>query len=176
VLESISKEIERLNQITEGYLVRARLPSHHSPKTELNDLIKEVLSFSSEEIRNQNIQIEPSLSDQPIFVATDRSKLKQVFLNLLKNAREAMPRGGNIRIRTSTGENISTVEIEDTGHGMNETTKSKSYTPFFTTKAGGTGLGLTLVRSLIEEANGTLSCDSKLGVGTLFRIQLPVAA
>ncbi len=92
-LRSISREIERLHQITESYLVRARVPSQENQRTKVNELLREILEFSQEEDKTRNIIVETQLADDEILVRTDRSKLKQAFLNVIKNAREAMPRG-----------------------------------------------------------------------------------
>lgn len=173
-IASISKEIVRLNQITESYLVRARVPVQESQKTPVNDLIKEILDFTREEDRSRNIDIQAALSEEELFVNTDRSRLKQAFLNVLKNAKEAMPRGGRIRVRTELADNTCRIQFSDTGHGMNEATQRKTFQPFFTTKSSGTGLGLTLTKEIVEEAQGSLQCDSQIGQGTTFTFQFPV--
>jgi len=170
---SISREIQRLNEITESYLVRARVPVHDRQKTPVNEILSEILNFSREEDRSRNIEIETELSDSEIYLETDPGRLKQAFLNILKNAREAMPNGGKLRIKTERKENTYRVQFVDTGHGMNESTQKKSFQPFFTTKAGGTGLGLMLTKSIAEEANGSLECESQLGKGTTFTLQFP---
>ncbi len=172
-LKSVSREIERLNQITESYLVRARLPVDSSQKTEVRDLLREIIDFSREEDRARNIVIDTEFSDHEIHVRTDRSRLKQAFLNVLRNARDAMPRGGHIQVRTEVRENVCRILVSDTGYGMNEMTRSGAFQPFFTTKPGGTGLGLLLTKAIVEEAHGTVSCESQLGKGTTFTFQFP---
>jgi two-component system NtrC family sensor kinase len=140
----------------------------------INELIKEILDFSKEEDRARNISVEAQLADHELFVKTDRSRLKQAFLNVLRNAREAMPRGGKLVVHTELKENICRVEIADSGYGMNENTRNHSFQPFFTTKQNGTGLGLLLTKSIVEEAQGSISCESQLGVGTRFTMQFPI--
>lgn len=173
-IASIAKEIIRLNQITESYLVRAKVSVQAGQKTPVNELIQEIVDFTREEDRSRNISIETALSDQELFINTDRSRLKQAFLNVLKNAKEAMPRGGKICVSTEMDENICRILFSDTGHGMNEATRRKTFQPFFTTKTSGTGLGLTLTKEITEEAHGTLQCESQLGKGTTFTFQFPV--
>ncbi len=172
-LKSISREIERLNQITESYLVRARVPTQESQKTGVHELVREIIDFCREEDRSRNIEVTAELAAQEIYVRTDRSRLKQALLNVLRNAREAMPRGGSIVVRTEVHDNVYRIQVVDSGHGMNESTRTKTFQPFFTTKPSGTGLGLTLTRTVVEEAHGTLHCESQLGRGTTFTFQFP---
>lgn len=170
-VKSISREIERLGQITESYLVRARVPSQEQQKTPVNELIREIIEFEKEE--SVGVVIETEFAPGEIFVKTDRSRLKQAFLNVLKNAKEAMPKGGKIRVRTVNSDNVSQILFSDTGSGMNEATKKKSFQPFFTTKHNGTGLGLALTKEIVEEAHGSIFVSSQLGTGTTFTFQFP---
>ncbi len=172
-IASISREIVRLNQITESYLVRARVPVHDRQKTPINELISEIINFCKEEDRSRNIRVETDLSDSEFYLETDPGRLKQAFLNVIKNAREAMPDGGTLKVRTERVSNSYRIQFSDTGHGMNESTQKRSFQPFFTTKNGGTGLGLMLTKSIAEEANGSLECESQLGKGTTFTFQFP---
>ncbi len=172
-LVSIAKEIQRLNQITESYLVRARLPVANSERANVHDVLAEVVEFSREEDRSRNISVSTEFTDAAIFVKTSHSRLKQVFLNLLKNAKEAMPQGGKIHVRTAQSENISTIHISDNGSGMNDAIRRKTFTPFYTTKENGTGLGLVLTKNIVDEAEGSIQCQSELGQGTTFTLQFP---
>jgi len=173
-LRSIAREIERLHQITESYLVRARVQVAGKQSTPINALIREIMEFSKEEDRARNISFEAKLTDEEFYISGDRSTLKQAFLNILKNAREAMPRGGTIRISTTVKQNVFEICFTDSGHGMNETTKRQTFTPFYTTKSNGTGLGLSLTKNIVEEAHGQIVCESEIGRGTTFTIQFPV--
>jgi two-component system, NtrC family, sensor kinase len=173
-LESIAREIERLNQITESYLARSKAPFAEPPKTEVHDLLQEILAFSKEEDKARNILVDLQRSPEEIYVKTDRSRLKQAFLNVIKNAKEAMPRGGRILVKTELTENISRVSFSDSGHGMNDSTRRLTFQPFFSTKPNGTGIGLMVTKNIIEEANGTIHCESQMGQGTTFTFQFPV--
>jgi signal transduction histidine kinase len=173
-LVSISREIERLHQITESYLVRARMPTQESQKVRLNELLSEILDFSKEEDKARNIEVKREFSSNEIFIRSDRSRLKQALINILKNAREAMPGGGRLVVKSEQKGNISRVLIRDSGYGMNETTRIKTFQPFYSTKQNGTGLGLTLTKTIIEEAQGSIHCESQMGEGTTFTLQFPV--
>lgn len=173
-LGSISREIVRLHQITESYLVRARVPNQERERTPVNELLQEILDFSREEDRAKNIKVEAEFCGEEIFVHTDRSRLKQAFLNVLRNAREAMPRGGRLTVRTELKDNVSRVHFSDSGYGMNESARQQAFRPFFTTKTNGSGLGLVLTKTIVEEAQGSLQCESRVGLGTTFIFQFPV--
>lgn len=170
-IRAISREIKRLTQITESYLVRSRVNVMDQQKTAVNSLIQEILDFEREE--GLDIDVQADYSDQEIFVLADRGQLKQAFLNVIKNAKEAMPRGGKIKIKTEIEENVSRVFFSDTGFGMSEATKRKTFQPFFTTKPTGTGIGLTLTKEIIESVHGTIECESEMGKGTTFKLQFP---
>lgn len=172
-LASIAKEVVRLHQITESYLARARVPTGSKLRAPVNEVIQEIIEFAQKESQAEKISIEAELSERELFVSTDRSRLKQAFLNVLKNAREAMPHGGTIRVRTEVRDNLYRVLFSDTGSGMSETTRQRTFDPFFTTKTNGTGLGLAVTKSIVEEANGNLSCESRVGQGTTFTFQFP---
>lgn len=170
-LKSVSREIERLTQITESYLVRARVKTQENNVTEVNELLREIIQFERGD--KCGIEIESELFEKEIYVKTDRSKIKQAFINILKNAKEAMPRGGKIKVRTSVQNNINQVVFSDSGFGMSEEVSAKSFLPFFTTKNNGTGLGLALTKEIVEAAKGKILVNSKLGVGTTFIFEFP---
>lgn len=172
-LDSIAREIARLHQITETYLLRARVPGNGPQRTAVNELIRETLDFCREEIRSHGIRVETELSGEEIYLRTDRSRLKQALLNVLRNATDAMPRGGRLAVRTTVADETYRIEIVDSGAGMSDATRAKTFQPFFTTKPNGTGLGLTLTKAIVEEAQGTVQCVSQLGKGTTFTFQFP---
>lgn len=173
VLGSISREIERLHQITECYLVRARVPSKENTKAAVHEAIREVVDFCREEDKSKKIDVDIHLADEEFYVATDKSRFKQALLNILKNAKEAMPRGGKILISTDFFNNLYRVQVKDSGSGMNAATRHQSFHPFFTTKPNGTGLGLSVTKSIVEEAHGSILCESRLGDGTTVTLQFP---
>jgi signal transduction histidine kinase len=172
-LISISREIKRLYQITESYLVRAKVTIHQAQKTEVNELIQEIISFSKEEDKKKNIEVVLNI-EEPIFVRHDRSKLKQAFINVLKNSKEAMPNGGTLSISGGVSGNAYEIRISDTGYGMNEITKRNAFSPFFTTKPNGTGIGLHLTKEIIQEAHGDIFFESQIGKGTVCTVQFPI--
>jgi two-component system cell cycle sensor histidine kinase/response regulator CckA len=133
------------------------------------------------------VQLAFNLETRPMPVLADPVQLEQVLLNLVINARDAMPTGGQLTVRTSIGTAVlpgdsapvraATLEVTDTGEGMDEETLRRIFEPFFTTKAGrGTGLGLTTALSIVRGSGGTLTAESRVGQGTIIRVSLPLAS
>lgn len=173
-LRSISREIERLHQITESYLVRARTPFREQKSCPVNEVIKEVVEFCREEDKQRSISTSLELSEDEFYLRTDRTRLKQALLNVLRNAREAMPQGGRISISSGLQNNLFRLQIRDSGSGMSPTVRMNATQPFFTTKQNGTGIGLAVTRTIVEDAHGNLLCESRLGEGTTVTFQFPV--
>jgi signal transduction histidine kinase len=171
-LSAVSKEIGRLNEITERHLVRARVGVENTKMTPVHELINEIVSFDKG--ANDRIEIKTELWPEELFVRGDRTRLKQAFVNVVKNAKEAMPRGGVLEVRTELKNNTARIMFKDSGCGMSSSVRKKSFTPFFTTKSQGTGIGLSLTKQVVEELNGAIECESEVGKGTSFLFQFPV--
>lgn len=171
-LSSVSQEITRLNQITERHLARARVGIENSQMTKVNELINEIVSFDKDPERK--ISFETDLWPEEVFIRGDKTRLKQAFVNVVKNAKEAMPHGGTIQVKTEVKKNVAQILFKDSGCGMSLSTRKKSFTPFFTTKAQGTGIGLSLTKQVVDEMNGVVECQSEVGKGTSFLFQFPV--
>jgi hypothetical protein len=142
---------------------------------DVNQLIQESLSLLEHQMRKSGIRVDRSLSDSLPPVYGNGGKLQQVFVNLFLNARDAMPAGGELRVRSAMNESMVVVDVEDTGVGISEEDIKRIYDPFFTTKAAtrGTGLGLAISYGIIQEHGGRILVDSEAGRGTHFRLKLP---
>jgi two-component system sensor kinase FixL len=174
-LDIIVNEVERLEglleELRELYLPRT-LNMEEMP---IDDLLKEVHELIKADCENRGIFTELSTGMARAMIRGDRGKLKQVFLNLVKNAVEAMEEGGSLSIQSQLRGDKVEIAITDSGCGISEENVEKIFSPFFTTKRHGTGLGLSISRSIIEEhPGGSLAVESESGKGTLFRIRLPV--
>jgi PAS domain S-box-containing protein len=176
LLASIMAEVDRLTGVSEEYLQFARLPKLPLKGRSINDTLSELTRFLREEISGDNIVLTEDYEKDLPLVAVDERQIKQVLLNILKNSFEAMPNGGKLCVRTERGHNGTVdVHITDTGMGINEDMYEKIFDPFCTTKDKGTGLGLSISQQIIQEHGGEIRCQSVLGKGTTFTIQLPVA-
>jgi hypothetical protein len=178
VLEKIERQTFRAAKIVNGLLNLARPAQVDSGPCDINSVINDVLSLLEHQFRTGSIQVRKELAASAPFVQGVEHKLQQVFLNLLLNARDAMPKGGWLTIVTREDRDGAVVEIGDTGSGIAPELLSRIYDPFFTTKSigKGTGLGLSITYGIVQEHGGTITCDSQVGQGTRFTIRLPLAA
>jgi signal transduction histidine kinase len=173
--DAIVREVDRLTAITEEYLRFARLPKPQMQRADLNETVRELLEFVRPELEASGVQLACSLSPALPRVLADVAQLRQLLLNLLRNAREAMPSGGSLRVTTRGGEGSVEVEVRDAGPGIPEERLERIFDPFFTTKERGTGLGLAMAQEIAQEHGGQLSCESVEGNGTAFTLRLPAA-
>ena len=175
LLRSIQREIDRLTKITEEYLGLARLPEPKLEPDDLGALVTAVGQFVTAEFRGADVTLEMQVGLGLPKVALDESQLRQAVLNLLRNAKESMPGGGTVRLVAEVARAGVSVRVDDEGCGMDAETKERIFDLFFTTKKGGTGLGLPLTQQIIAAHGGTLVCDSTAGGGTSFELWLPRA-
>ena len=173
IAESGILQVEKLVQDILSY---ARAPRLKRGTANLRDLILDAARFVSEQMEDKKAHFETDFGDLPP-ISVDADKLKQVFLNILINATEAIPRGGTIRVSTRTSSNegadYSIIEVSDDGIGISSEDMSSVFKPFFTTKSLGTGLGLTNAKKLVELHDGILLIDSEKSKGTRVIVTLP---
>jgi signal transduction histidine kinase len=140
-------------------------------KIDIAHVIQSSLQLLEHQLRQIEVRLE--ISELPQIMADSR-RLEQVFCNLIQNAAQAMDEKGILRIRAGLKDDSVYIEIEDAGHGIADEIKKKIFDPFFTTKSNGIGLGLSIVKEIIDLHKGSISCESKLGEGTRFTILLPI--
>lgn len=174
-LNLISSQILRITQVTKDLTDFARSRPAAKKLIDINEVIESSLRLASFDTDFQNLRIETNLSPdlQPVFA--DGDQLQQVFLNLLLNARDAMPGGGKLSIKSFQTSNEITVEISDSGIGIDETTAKQIFDPFFTTKPAGkgTGLGLAVCYGIVTAHGGKIEVDMADDSGTTFGVKLP---
>jgi PAS domain S-box-containing protein len=177
LLEKIERQTFRAAKIISSLLNLARPSAGDAAPVDLNAVIGDVLSLLEHQMKVNRIQLRRELGPSGVIVRGIEYKLQQVFLNLFLNARDAMPRGGWLRVSTGTDQGQAVVEVSDTGTGIPPEQLARIYDPFFTTKPDGrgTGLGLSVTYGIVQEHGGTLSCESVVGQGTTFRLVLPLA-
>lgn len=170
----IISEVERLNGIIDRFLIFARPRELRTENADINRILKNVIALINKEADNKGVIIEELLEDIPA-VKVDVNQIEQVFLNVIINAVQAMPKGGNVIIRTEflKADDIIEITIEDSGEGIKPEDYDKIFEPFFTTKEKGTGLGLAICARIIESHKGTIEVNSTLNVGTIVIIKLP---
>jgi signal transduction histidine kinase len=172
LLLAIRREVERLEAITEEYLQFARLPSARLEREDLPALLHGLLDFVGEDLKAQRIEVRRELDPVPA-VAGDEAQLRQAFLNLVRNAREAMPGGGTLTVRTSATNGVVRVVVEDTGAGVAPGDVGHIFDPFYSTKASGTGLGLAITHRVVTEHKGRIEVEGRPGEGARFVVSLP---
>lgn len=171
---AIDEQVERQNMEIQELLNFGRPTRVSIKECSVNDLIKGVLSFSSAMLRKQRVSVQLRLDDKLSNILADTEKLKQVFVNIILNASEAMPTGGKLEIITREANCMVIISFSDTGEGIPTEAKSRIFDPFYTTKKTGTGLGLSISYQNIQLHGGTIDVDSNLDRGSTFTINLPV--
>jgi len=178
-IRKIERHLERCRSITHRLLRFGRRMEPTQDLIDVNDVLKETVTFLETEARHRDITINMNLDEALPRITSDQAQLQQVFLNIVDNAIDAIGKEGSISISTKHidgGAGNIHVEISDTGPGMPRDTMNRIFDPFFTTKSAkeGTGLGLSISYSIIEKLGGTITVDSEVGRGSTFRISLPV--
>jgi signal transduction histidine kinase len=198
-LRAVKLEIERLTQLSEKYLSLARRSRPDFQEEDVGEVVREALASSGAELAQHKIQSKLDVEPELPLVRIDEMQIRQVLLNLIRNAREAMVDGGELSIsvrrltpaalttpadvapdsdvHASTPEpsrpNAVEIAVSDSGGGMDEDTQKRVFEPFFTTKGHGTGLGLAITQEIVEAHGGAIRCERREPRGTRFVIVLP---
>jgi two-component system, NtrC family, sensor kinase len=178
LLEKIERQTFRAAKIVNGLLTLARQGTPSGPErapVDLNAVVNDVLALLEHQLELGRIKVRRDLAAQAPLVCGAEHKLQQVFLNLVLNARDAMPKGGWLSITTRVEGDRVLVAVGDTGSGIPSEHLSRIYDPFFTTKTmgHGTGLGLSITYGIVREHEGTITVESAIGQGTTFTVSLP---
>jgi signal transduction histidine kinase len=174
-VELIVNEANRAKEIVQGLLSFARETKLRPGPVNVNDLIEDVLGLVANQSLFHNIKIKKSLFQGLPTIVADETQLKQVFLNIILNAAQAMEGSGKLSITTITERKQIKVKIRDTGPGIPPEVVKNIFSPFFTTKEKGTGLGLAISYGIIERHSGKIDVDTELGKGSTFVVSLPIS-
>jgi PAS domain S-box-containing protein len=181
-LKIIEQEVERMAKLVGNLLQFSRRNQQQISKIDVNREIENTLDFIEHHLRSRQINVVREFADALPTLHADHQQLRQVFLNLLTNASDAMKQGGTLTLRVAAGQTEDdagavVIEFADTGTGIEPEDLLKVWEPFFTTKdeGKGTGLGLAICRRIVEEHKGTINIESEVGRGTTVRITLPAA-
>jgi signal transduction histidine kinase len=166
-------EIDRINSIVSDLLVLGKPNNTIKSSKSLEDIIHYVIKMLEPHGARLSMNFQVIIDDSPVLIC-DENQLKQVLINLLKNAMEAMPEGGTVTIQTQEKNGYAVVSVIDEGCGIEQEKLAKLGEPFYTTKQNGTGLGLMVTRKIIEEHSGIFSINSELNKGTAVTISLPL--
>jgi two-component system, sporulation sensor kinase E len=175
-LATIITQIERITKVMNQLLVFARRKQPDRQVVDLAEIVEDSLEMFQERMTHNRITVEKAIEANVPSLHADRDQLVQVLINLVMNSIHAMPEGGRLRLSLARESSHVRLGLSDTGHGMPEEVRSKIFEPFFTTKdfGKGTGLGLTVVKGIIEEHGGTIAVESAVDKGTTFWIRLPL--
>lgn len=176
--EALSREVERLTEVTEYYLRFAKFPHPQKEPMDLSTMITDLLIFFREEARSVGVDLSWDVPEA-LPIEADNNLLRQALMNLVKNALEALAHkppagGGRVDITAWEEEGRVRVRVRDNGAGIPAADRTRIYEPFFSTKEAGTGLGLTLVQQIIREHGGEVSVSSEPGRGATFHVDLPL--
>ena len=168
-------ECGRLVDVSNDFLRFARVQEVERTPADLSVVVEEVVDFFDPTARAADIEVKSYLPADLPPVALDADLFKQALLNLLLNAQQAMPDGGEVTLQAAREDGTVCLNVIDAGKGMTPEVAAKVFRPFFSTRPGGTGLGLATTRKIVEAHGGTIDVQSEVGRGSKFTIRLPAA-
>jgi len=174
LLDSTKSEIKRLERLVNNFLAYARPSRPHFEPHDLNVVTGELLRFLEADFRQSGVTLKHDFEPLLPSVELDVTQFKQALINLLVNARQVLQGGGSVTVRTRPGQGGEVVlEIEDDGPGIPVEARERIFEVFYSSRGGGTGLGLPIARQIVERHGGTIEIESEESKGTIFRIRLP---
>lgn len=175
-IEMVSRQCTRLENLLNDFLRFNRVSRLDLRLGSLNEQIERVLDLFAAQAAEAGVEIVRYLDPDLPSILLNAETLQAALVNLVKNALEAMPDGGQLTVRTRITRQGVALDLIDTGVGMDERTAMRMFEPFFTTKSGGSGLGLPTARRIIEAHGGRIGVHSEVGVGTQFTLEFPTPA
>jgi len=175
-VQVLDKEIDRLDAVVKRFLDFTRPVELKLEATDLAELLREVMRVAHPQLQRAGVEVEELLGNGIPEVWADRDLLKQAVLNLVLNAAEAMTSGGELRVELGRRGEMAEISVSDTGNGIPAENQQKIFQLFFTTRPGGSGIGLATTFRIVQLHNGSIDFQSEAGRGTTFRIELPLAA
>lgn len=174
-LEVVEEEITRLDSTLQSFLDYARPPKLERRPIDIREVVQRTVQLANARADVQSIVIDVAVPDEPVIVSADAEQLRQVLLNLLLNALDALKTGGRIEVRASTdaATNQVVLRVSDNGPGIPESIRKTVFDPFISSKPSGTGLGLTICRRIVESHGGTITAENSPGGGAVLTIGLP---
>jgi signal transduction histidine kinase len=171
---AIAEAARRLEEMVEKFENLAQNKKSFFSQEDLNKVLRDILEMLAGEFDRKHIHLVTGYHPYPVYAQLNKHLLKVAIAHLVRNALEATSPQGELRFSTALDQSHATLVIQDTGKGMPPEVVTKVFEPYYTTKVGGTGLGMVFVRQIVDEHRGTISLDSEVGVGTTVTIKLPV--
>lgn len=171
IAANMIEQIESLNQIASDFSKFAKPTEQEFKEVEVNELVRAIADLYEPE---QRLTVKTNLYKRKLWISGVKDELRRVLINLVKNAHEAMPKGGTVTLVTSLQKEMVSISIKDNGEGIPKESRDHIFVPNFSTKSSGTGLGLAITKKIIQEHNGEISFTSVSGEGTTFIIHLPL--
>jgi len=172
LIDDILAEVDRINGILEALLSFARPTEVKFEKVDLSELVRHTVALVAASARKGSVNLESNVPDT-LPVEADANLIKQVVLNVMMNGLQAMPEGGTLTVSAEPAGRMVALSVRDTGSGIAPEDRDRIFDPFYTTKADGTGLGLSVCYGIVQRHGGDLMVESEPGVGTTLTIQLP---
>lgn len=173
LLDVSTREVERLDRIITQFLSAVRPVKPQLESAAFDEILQETLSFMRQEVADRNVIVECEVEQGLPSVKVDRGQIRQMLFNIIKNAAEAMPDGGVLRVEVASNDRSIRASFRDTGVGMDPAQMSRIFEPYNTTKARGSGLGLMIVQRIVRDHGGELEIHSQPGRGTTVTLYLP---
>jgi len=173
-IQRMQDEVNRLRDILDDFI---QFVGHHQlnlQPLDLNHQIDQLVDFYEPQAQANSIRVLKQYAPEPLACRIDADLIKQALLNLFINAQQAMPDGGDLMVRTGRSDSQARIEITDTGIGIPPDVRNRIFEAYFSSKKGGTGLGLAMTKRIIEEHKGSIAVHSEPGKGTSFTILLPL--
>ncbi|MFE5322800.1 ATP-binding protein [Paenibacillus sp. NPDC056579] len=171
----IQNEVDRINTIVSELLIVGKPTVIIEETNDLNEILKEIIPLIESEAHMYNVQLSFQMTEESVWVKVSKDHFKQIVLNLVKNALEAMDSGGQLHLASEAVEGTALLLVRDTGKGMPPEVLDKILTPFFTMKKSGTGLGLAVCKRILDSYGGSMRIESEVGAGTQITIEVPLA-
>ncbi len=173
-LKTVQKETSRLRDILDDFLRYAGKIEIDRQPTDINELLEDLVDFFLPQAQQQKSKVRLKRSDQPLVVPIDSRLIKQAVLNLMINALQAMPEGGELILSAGKQDGQALIDVIDTGRGIAPDALDKIFQAYYTSKKGGTGLGLAMTRRIVQEHGGSVSVRSEPNKGSDFTLRLPL--
>ena len=174
-LDVIDAEIHRLDRVVQTLVDFSRPVELRLHEQDLRTVIGDVLALAQEELSTRNVTLVSHLPSNPLVANVDADLLKQAALNVIQNGAQAMPNGGTLRVVLEDDRKMAVLRISDEGHGIPEEIREKIFDLYFTTKSGGSGIGLAMTYRILQLHHGSVEVESKEGRGTEFSLRIPLA-